>query len=194
VLRRAGEQDAVQVTLAARVFDPGATLRTIYLPGLDIAQHALFGPGGGAGLPASVMAARVDALERYYVLLDALIAPLVDNPPAGSITALLGDPGRSAAPGPGTLALTGPPVLPGAVFVGDAADVMPTLLYMVGIPTSHELPGRPRTEMFQQAFNARVPVRLIASYGRRVLVPRASTAMPLDQEMLDRLRSLGYVR
>jgi len=193
-LRRAGEQDAVQVALAARVFDRAADLRAIYLPGLDIAQHALVGPGGGAGLPASVMAARVEALERYYVFLDALIAPLVDSPESGSVMALVADPGRSASPGSGMLALSGPVVLPRTVFGGLAADVMPTLLYVLGIPSSQELPGRPRTEMFQQEFTARVPVRMIEGYGRRVLSPRPPTAIPLDQEMLDRLRSLGYVR
>jgi hypothetical protein len=180
--------------LAARFFDAGADLRAIYLPGLDIAQHALIGPGGGAGLPASVMAARVDALERYYVFLDALIAPLVDSPPTGSVLALLADPGRSASPGSGMLALSGPAVLPGTVFGGNAADVLPTLLYVLGIPTSRELPGRPRTGMFRDEFRARVPVRMVETYGRRILAPRPSTAVPLDQEMLDRLRSLGYVR
>jgi hypothetical protein len=136
----------------------------------------------------------VDALGRYYVFLDALIAPLVDSPAAGSVTALLADPGRSASPGSGMLALSGRAVLPGTVFGGNAADVMPTLLYVLGIPTSHELPGRPRTEMFQEEFRARVPVRMVETYGRRVLLPRPSAATPLDQEMLDRLRSLGYVR
>jgi hypothetical protein len=80
------------------------------------------------------------------------------------------------------------------MVAGTAADVAPTLLYVLGIPTSRELPGRPRTEMLQDTFRAAAPVRMVDSYGRRFLRPRPATATPLDQEMLDRLRSLGYVR
>ena len=55
-------------------------LRAIYLPGLDIAQHNLVGSAAGAGLPASALAARVEALERYYVFLDGLLESLVAGP------------------------------------------------------------------------------------------------------------------
>ena len=57
-----------------------------------------------------------------------------------------------------------------------------------------ELAGRPLTSLFEEGFMARYPVRRIATYG----APSAGTAerkgQPLDQEMIDRLRSLGYVR
>jgi hypothetical protein len=193
-LRRAGEQDAVQIMLAARVFDPAADLQTIYLPGLDIAQHALVGSGGGTGLPASVMAARVDALERYYIFLDGLIAPLVQHSAGGSVVALVSDSGRSPSPGPGVVALSGSPILAGNVADGAAADLVPTLLCMLGIPTSRELPGRPRVELLGGELRARAPVRMVESYGRRIHAPRPPGATPLDREALDRLRSLGYVR
>jgi hypothetical protein len=71
---------------------------------------------------------------------------------------------------------------------------MPTLLYVLGIPASRELPGRPRTELLSPSFVARVPVGEVETYGRRVIGPRPANVTPLDQEMMDRLRSLGYVR
>ncbi len=194
VLQRAAEQDALPAALAARAFAAEQDLRAIYLPGLDIAQHNLVGSAAGAGLPASALAARVEALEQYYVFLDGLLAPLVAGPTAGHVVALVADPGRSATGGRGLLALTGPGVRTGLVLVGTAAELAPTLLYLLGVPASRELPGRPRTDLIEASFAARVPVRWIDSYGSRTLAPRSPGAAPLDRDVLDRLRSLGYVR
>ncbi len=194
ILRRAAEQDALPAALAARVFAEGGDLRAIYLSGLDIAQYNLVGSAAGAGLPASALAARVEALERYYVFLDRLVEALVADPRPGCVVALVTDPGRSAAGGGGLLALTGSGVGAATRQSGSASDVAPTLLYLLGIPTSRELPGRPRTDLADQSIASRVPVRHVDTYGSRVLAPRSPGASPLDRDMLDRLRSLGYVR
>jgi arylsulfatase A-like enzyme len=72
--------------------------------------------------------------------------------------------------------------------------VMPTILQALGVPLSRELAGRPLLELFAAEFARRYPVRHVSTYG----VPSAARAerggQPLDQEMIDRLRSLGYVR
>lgn len=92
------------------------------------------------------------------------------------------------------LALTGASVRRGERQAGSGADVAPTMLYLLGVPVSRELTGRPRTRLVDAEFVARVPVRAIDTYGNRTITPRAPGATPLDQEMLERLRSLGYVR
>jgi hypothetical protein len=194
VMRRAAEQDALPAGLATRVFAPDADLRAVYLPGLDIAQFNLLGPAGGAGLPASALAARIESLERYYEYLDAVIAPLVDGGRAGSLVALVADPGRAAARGPGLLALTGGRIIPGVRLAGRGADVAPTLLYLLGVPVSRELPGTVQASLLDDAFRGRNPVRHIDGYHRRTIEPRPPAASPLDRDMLERLRSLGYVR
>lgn len=194
VIRRAAEQDAVAAALALRVFDGDAALRAIYLPGLDIAQHALLGADGASGLPASVVATRLELLERYYTFLDHLVAPLVGVARRGDVVALLTDPGRSASRGPGLLALTGDEVRAGQVRQGRGADVAPTILYLLGLPASRELAGRPCTDLFAPALVARIPARSVDTYGRRTIAPRPSGANPLDRDMLERLRSLGYVQ
>ncbi len=194
MLRRAAEQDALPAALATRVFRTEQDLRAIYLSGLDIAQHNLVGSAAGAGLPASALAARVEALERYYVFLDGLLGPLVADRTAGHVVALVTDPGRSASGGRGLLALTGPGIRTGVIQAGTAAEVTPTLLHLLGIPASRELPGRPRTDLSEESFSSRVPIRQIDTYGSRVLAPRPPGVTPLDRDMLDRLRSLGYVR
>jgi hypothetical protein len=194
VMRRAAEQDGLAVALAARVFTRDVRLRAVYLPGLDIAQYNLIGAAGGAGLPASALAARLETLQRYYQFLDAELAPIVDNQPPGAILALVSDPGRSAVRGDGVLALVGESIRPDVRASGRSADVAPTLLYVLGVPISRQLPGRVRTDLLVPALVSRAGTRRVDTYGHRVIAPRPPAASPLDREMLERLRSLGYVR
>lgn len=193
ILRRSAEIDAIQLTLCERVATPATDLVAVYLPGLDIAQHALLATTEGA-LGASAAAARVDALKDYYAFLDRTLAPLLVAEP-GQLVVIVTEPGRVASAGAGLLAMVGSNVRTG-VTAGDgrSIDVLPTVLHALGVPLSVELAGRPLTSLFEEGFMARYPVRPIATYG----APSAGTAerkgQPLDQEMIDRLRSLGYVR
>ncbi len=71
---------------------------------------------------------------------------------------------------------------------------MPTVLYLLGVPISAELGGRPLTGLLPAQFLERYPVRQVTRYGRPNPRTVERTGEPLDQEMIDRLRSLGYVR
>jgi arylsulfatase A-like enzyme len=77
---------------------------------------------------------------------------------------------------------------------GQPADVAPTVLHALGVPISRELAGAPLDGLFSGAFLTRFPVREVASYGRRTAPTEVRKGQPLDQEMIERLRSLGYVR
>jgi hypothetical protein len=200
VLRRSVEQDAIQFALARAVARPTEDLLVVYLPGLDIAQYRLLSGPDAAGLPPSVVARRVEALERYYLYLDGLLGAFVETfhgaEPAGDhhVVALVADPGRSASRGPGLLALNGTIVAGPASGNASSADVAPTLLYALGVPISREFPGRPQTSAFTDACRKMLPLRYVESYGRRPAAVARPGATPLDQEAIDRLRSLGYVR
>jgi arylsulfatase A-like enzyme len=75
---------------------------------------------------------------------------------------------------------------------GRPIDLAPTLLYALGLPASRELAGAPLLSLFDPEFVQRYPVRHVESYGKR-RAP-ALQGQPMDQEMIERLRSLGYVR
>lgn len=193
ILQRSAEIDALQLALMGRVETPSTDLIAVYLPGLDIAQHALLAAADGA-LGASAAAARVDALKAYYVFLDRVLAPQLASQ-SNQVLFLVTEPGRVTASSEGRLAIGGAHVRAGAT-VGDArsVDVAPTVLHALGVPISAQLAGKPLTGLFEESFVAKFPVRRTATYGS----PSAATAerkgQPLDQEMIDRLRSLGYVR
>ena len=173
MLRRAAEQDLVPERLAGRAAAEPPRLRAIYLPGLDIAQYELLASRGS--LPPSAIASRVDALEQYYMFLDGVVSRLLASAGPDDLVALLADPGRAASRGTALLALSGPAARATTRTEARRQDVMPTLLYALGVPMSREVPGRPRTELFTEAFSARVPVRFVDAYGPRTLAPRPPT-------------------
>jgi hypothetical protein len=191
---RAAELDAMILDLAA---DPnlGSTdLLAIYLPGLDIAQHALLGSTNAAGLAPSAAAERVAALERYYVLLDQAIERLLQSGAAsGRVVFLVTQPGRIGTPSLGLFAASGAGTRE-AHASGQVTSVAPTILAALGIPIARDLSGAPMLDVFAPSLLAAHPVREVTTYGTRQLTGRSGTGQPLDKEMIERMRSLGYVR
>ena len=193
-LQRSAELDATVLDLAS---DPNLgtpDLLAVYLPGLDIAQHALLGTPDAAGLAPSAAAERVASLERYYEVLDDAIGRLLDaNPTDKRLVIVVTQPGRVTTPGDGLLAISGP----GAGGTGPSAEVTsvaPTVLFALGVPVARDLASPPAINLFSGDFVASHPVRDVATYGRRQVTPRTGTGQPLDKEMIERMRSLGYVR
>jgi hypothetical protein len=193
LLRRSAELDALQMAITRTVSDAGTDLACTYLPGLDLVQHGLLRTAERAPSP-STMAASLAALEDYYVFLDGLLAqPLAAG--TGEIVLLLTSPGRVQGGTPGLVAMRGSAA---NVLARDSAarpiDIVPTVLHALGVPISRELPGRALIELFSAEFARRYPLREVATYGQPAPKQTPRGSQPLDQEMIDRLRSLGYVR
>jgi hypothetical protein len=193
-LRRSAELDALQVELATHSSIGETDLLAVYLPGLDIAQYSLLGTESARHLSPSALAERVEALQRYYPYLDGLIGQLADRKDPQRLVAVITQPGRIAGAGRSVLALSGAAARAGREVRAKAADLVPTLLYALGLPVSRELSGEGLVTMFDPEFVDRYPKRVIASYGRRAVRPVARGESALDDEMIERLRSLGYVR
>lgn len=192
VLERSAELDAIQLELLRAVQTSTPDLSALYLPGLDIAQNALLGPREAALAP-SEMTARVQALRDYVVYLDRLLADSVTTTDS-EVVVLLTEPGRVAATAPGLLSITGSIAAPRADVQSREVDAAPTILHILGVPLSRELPGGFLASLFKPDFVQRYPIRHVATYGQPSGVATARSGQPLDQEMIDRLRSLGYVK
>jgi hypothetical protein len=195
LLRRSAELDAVQVLVAREVTGAETDLLCVYLPGLDLVQHGLLASPDGGAIPASVLRARLDALHAYYGYLDALLADAL-IPAERELVVVIAGPGRvehravTAMSIRGSIATAGSP--PAAQ--GRAVDVMPTILHALGVPIARDLAGRALIDLFEDAFVRRYPVREVATYGSPAAITAPREGKPLDQEMIDRLRSLGYVK
>lgn len=194
VIRRSAELDALQIALTARVAKRTAVkpdLLAIYLPGLDIGQHTLLAEG--RSISASALSVRLEAIRSYYVYLDRLVGDLL-TPENDVAVLLVTHPGRQATSSFGLMAFGGRAAAPSIGADLRPVDVSPTILYTLGVPISRELAGRPGMQMFAPDFSLRFPVREVATYGERTSTGVVREGEPLDQEMVERLRSLGYVR
>ena len=194
LLRRSAELDALQAAIARAVTPANADLVCTYLPGLDLVQYGLFHAAEAAAASPSSVARRLAALDEYYVLVDALLAPAL-GAASSDVLIVVTSPGRITEPAPGMLLIKGDVANP-RLRDGHArpTDIMPTVLQALGVPLSQELAGKALIEMFSVDFGRRYPVRMVSTYGPPATDRAERRGQPLDQEMIDRLRSLGYVR
>ena len=187
---QAVELDAWQVGLAAAVDDPNLDLLALYLPGLDIVQVALT---SATTDDASSLAARVEALDRMYVQLESWLARLTSTP--GRVVVFVSHPGRAGSERGGWLTIDGlGPTSGRARSVARLEDAAPTILALLGLPISAELHGTVLRDLLPEDFLRGHDPRTVPTYGRRHAGAPASPDRAMDDEMRDRLRSLGYVR
>lgn len=206
ILRRSAELDASIAGIAEALTSEPLDLSVVYFPGLDIAQNALLGPSA-ATLSTSDTSARIDALRSYYPFLDTVLGPLVE-PIEGRTLMVVTQPGRvqsssggilAVAPShrdkiSGDVAVTNTPAIAGPNgAIHSPLDLAPTVLWMLGIPLSRELPGKPETDLLAGALPQGAE-RYVVSYGKPFAESAPRTGKPLDQETIERLRSLGYIK
>jgi hypothetical protein len=171
-------------------------LEAVYLPGLDIATMQQLGDAGSADLAS--LDARLAAVRAHYRFVDGILGEAADSLAKGEVLLVIGDPGRRARraesePEPaGVLLLVGAAVAPGDHGTASERDLAPTVLHLLGIPVSRELPGRVLEAALAPDFRAAHPVRVVASYGRRP--PTRPAESGFDAAVLEELRSLGYIR
>jgi predicted AlkP superfamily phosphohydrolase/phosphomutase len=70
-------------------------------------------------------------------------------------------------------------------------DIAPTVLYALGLPYGRDFAGRPRVDLFTEAFRRRHPLRAVSSWGRRNA--DGPTESGADEALVDELRALGYL-
>ena len=193
VLTRSGELDVSMLRIAETIESENKLdLLVVYLPGLDIAQHALLGTGNGTP-SAFDLSQRLTALQGYYEFLELQAGSALSRWRKGKRAFIVTQAGRVLT-GQGTLAVLGPGLRGEGRTQASVLDVAPTILHALGIPIARDLDGGVIEAMFEAQLLTRHPVRFVATYGLLGGVSAVRGGRPLDREMIDRLRSLGYVR
>ncbi len=193
LLQRSAELDAIQLMLLAEVTTKDTDLSVVYLPGLDIAQHALLRGDEDQRVAASTLAQRLEGVKTYYVALDRLLGSALASR-SDELLVVITEPGRVTTSTGARMAIDGRAVRASGIIEGAATDIAPTVLHALGVPIGRDLAGSPLPTLFNPEFLSRYPIRYVATYGPPVPASAARAGQPLDQEMIDRLRSLGYVR
>jgi hypothetical protein len=174
-------------------------LGMLHLPGPDVIRRVL---ARQAAFPRAERERRRRAALRIY--FDALETPLaavaargVEPPRLLLLVTLPGFPWKDESPRPdGLLAMAGAGARPDPLTTPlSLAEIAPTVLWMLGLPAARDMDGGPRTDLLApEAAAALPPVRWIASYGRQETEGLERAASSIDQEMLERFRSLGYIQ
>ncbi len=97
---------------------------------------------------------------------------------------------------PGVIIMRGPGIaLDGQVpSTATVADIVPTLLYLKNYPVGADMDGRVLQSVINPAWLASRPVRTIHTHDDDAfLATRVIRSVPLSAEMLQRLRTLGYL-
>lgn len=181
VVARSAALDAGVLTLAADTALGDLDLLAVYLPGLDILRHS------GASSAAS---------EAYLQFLDrALAATVLDAAAPWTTVMVVAEPGRTAGPSAHgawvTLTRDATAIHPSGA---SSLRIMPTILRVLGVPVADDMPEGPLTEVLPAAIRSTPTERRVATYGERRVVPTKGTTQTLDKEMIERMRSLGYIR
>jgi hypothetical protein len=192
---RARRLDAFQVAAACALRrEARPDIEAVYLPGLDIVTLQQVGDASPADLAS--LETRLEAVRAHYRFVDGLIARFREGLGPTDVVALVGDPGRLArrAPDPpdGLLVLAGGPITHRDLGRVSERDVAGTVLHLVGLPASLELEGSVLEMALSPEFRKQHPVRVVESYGRRPAARPAQSAF--DPQMLEELRSLGYIQ
>jgi hypothetical protein len=184
-------EDVWRETLTLFLMDQRQELRSLFLllPGLGEASRLSFGGYssfllGGRQEKKGREAAQI--LTAYYRHLDSFLSQLWERPPGAKILAVVSPFGVTAPTGwrrlwmglsrrsvegsyqptsDGVFFLLGSGVRANH-FLSEAGvlDVMPTLLYGVGLPISRDLDGRVLITAFDSAFLAQTPLTFVPSY------------------------------
>ncbi|MFH1312298.1 MAG: alkaline phosphatase family protein [Candidatus Eisenbacteria bacterium] len=140
-----------------------------------------------------------DTIENTYVFHDSLMGFWMDWLGDDYALIIASDHGHAMDgdahhyPESGILILWGRPFRQGVTLTeASVYDIAPTVLYLLGLPIGEDMPGRVLTEAFRDTWLARHSIATIETYEIGRL--HAGKAPPeVDDQLLDRLKALGYI-
>ena len=183
--------DRFHLELARSGWEERWPLVAVYLNGLDVLAAAPARREHGRLGELLQDRELIDHLEN----LDAAVGALADGAAPDDFVILQGDPGRNDPAGgrEGFLLVSGPGVAAGKRLSGSLLDVAPTVLAAQGFPISREMRGQVLRECLEpgRRFGGEA-LNPVAGFGPRR--PPSGGGSEFDPEVLEKLRSLGYIR
>ncbi len=218
-----GDESVVGVSIELLQAGDLPDLTCIYMRGVDEVSHGFWiymdpatRPDVASEDERSVRLERQaealhDLVPEYYRYADEQVGKLLSLFPGDVTVVVCSDhgfrgPGEFGAQTPwmgedqhgldGVVILSGPGIRSG-VTIDEATvyDIAPTMLALAGFPVSREMQGRVLTEALTAEFATAHPIEYVASYGGgRAADDAAPIESPVDDEVRERLRSLGYIQ
>jgi hypothetical protein len=199
--------DLTFARIAERLYaQEGTDFFTVYFRGTDTMGHLYW----NYMIPDSVPPQALDpklapylsrAVAEYYVFMDEQLGRLLRLADAQTTVMLVSDHGFKGGLGRGVEAhkvdgvfiMAGPHVARGEITGASVYDITPTLLVLLGLPPARDMRGK----VLWSALGPDIPrdrfAQSIDTYETGAPGGTAPVASPVDEEIKERLRSLGYL-
>jgi predicted AlkP superfamily phosphohydrolase/phosphomutase len=188
----------------------------LYLKGVDGACHLFWTdafPESGPAPSDQEIELFGEVIARYYESADEIVGEFLDRVDDSTILIVTSDHGHSGPKGRGDdyawgiamhdptgfFALYGEDVAGGQELARvTVLDIAPTILALSALPVADDMDGRVLEEAIDPGFLERYPVSSVATYehespGGEPDDSEEPVDSPLDEEILEELRSLGYI-
>ncbi len=188
----------------------------LYLKGVDGVCHQFWTDAfPDPGPPPSEREIEVfgEVITRYYEYSDEIVGEFLDRVDERTTLIVTSDHGHS---GPkergdsyawgiamhdptGFFALYGKDIRGGQELANASVlDVAPTILALCGLPVAEDMDGKVLEQAIDPSFLSKHPVTSVATYEREAAEnepggSEEAIESPLDEEILEELRSLGYI-
>ncbi len=189
----------------------------VYFRGLDLNCHTYWRfmepESYQAGVSPEALETFAPVIECYYAKIDSIVGEVLKLWDDDTVVVLCSDHGFAGHRGyagfegdvamgtdmhreDGVIIFSGPGIaVNGRIDGASVLDVTPTLLALVGLPVARDMEGRVLTQAFDPSLLAERPIRQIDTYetgdGWTEQDPIPS---PVDEEIIETLRSLGYIK
>ena len=184
-------------------------LFAVYFGGIDVASHRFwkfaFPEARDYGVAPAETAALGRVVPETYVYADGLVGEYLARLRPSDTLIVLSDhgfrpvlfPGKPTTSGhhrdEGMVALLGRGVRRGTrIEAASLLDILPTICVLLDVPLARNLEGRPIDAALDEDFARRHPPRFVAAYDTPG-APGGPESSDLDRNILERLRSLGYI-
>jgi len=178
----------------------------LYHQGIDVVEHFfwhLVEPGYFQDVPEEDTGIFEEIIPAYYRYEDEVIGQFMELSDEKTVFIIVSDHGMDptgelpksgdhvrTVPD-GVIILSGPGIAGGKRLEASVYDVAPTILYLMGLPVAEDMPGAPLLRAFESDFISRFPVLSIPTFGCRK--PEAAGPSPSDDELIRRLKDIGYL-
>ena len=168
----------------------------VYLSGIDVVGHRF--TADRAKKAAKLKLWHGDVQANYYRAIDDLLKPLLDMADEDTTVVVCSDHGlmRHEHTKNGVFVIAGRGIKAGARLekpIG-LVDICPTLLYLQGLPAAEDMDGRVFLDVLTPDYVRAHRVKTIATYGPRRDASDKPIETNLDEAIIKRLKTLGYLK
>lgn len=136
--------------------------------------------------------------RNYYLYMDKLLKSYLEMADQNTVLIVAADHGlmRGRHTNNGVFMISGPGIKRNIRSSKEInlTDMTPTMLYIMGLPVAKDMDGRVYVEAFEQEFLEKNPIQYIKTYGKRKDFSETPSRSRFDEEILERLKSLGYIK